>query len=113
MENRQWGFSNDYFSSSLKILDTALAQVAAYRAWRAFDPGPRFPVDERFAAMPALTKKDIRDNFPQGMVPEGRDINKGLASDEIQFVETSGTTDDKVTNFWNQRWWDASERGSW
>lgn len=28
-------------------------------------------------------------------------------------METSGTTDDKVTNIWNQKWWDASEKASW
>jgi phenylacetate-coenzyme A ligase PaaK-like adenylate-forming protein len=28
-------------------------------------------------------------------------------------VDTSGTTDEKITNIWNQKWWDASERSSW
>lgn len=32
---------------------------------------------------------------------------------EITLVETSGTTDDKITNIWNQKWWDASEIASW
>jgi phenylacetate-coenzyme A ligase PaaK-like adenylate-forming protein len=63
--------------------------------------------------MPSFTKKDIRDSFPQGLLPPGRNINLGLAEKEIQLVETSGTTDDKVTNIWNQKWWDASERASW
>ena len=40
-------------------------------------------------------------------------IQSGLDSGEISFVSTSGTTDDKVTNIWNQKWWDASERASW
>ena len=34
-------------------------------------------------------------------------------SGEIELVQTSGTTDDKITNLWNQRWWDASEAASW
>ena len=110
---RRWGFSPDYFTRSLKTLDTALTQVAVYRSWKALDPGPVFPVDIRFAALPALTKKDIRENFPQGLMPIDRDINQGIASGEIQLVDTSGATDDKVTNIWNQKWWDASERASW
>ena len=110
---RRWGFSPDYFTHSLKTLDTALNQVSVYRSWKALDPGPVYPVDVRFAALPALTKKDIRENLPQGMIPVDRNINRGIASGEIQLVDTSGATDDKVTNIWNQKWWDASERASW
>jgi phenylacetate-coenzyme A ligase PaaK-like adenylate-forming protein len=63
--------------------------------------------------MPALTKKDILEYFPQGLLPSSQDVSRGLASGEIQFVKTSGSTGDSVTNIWNQRWWDASERASW
>jgi len=110
---RNWRFSPDYYASSLKALDTALARVAVYRSWKALDPGPEYPVDIRFAALPALTKKDIRENFPKGLIPEDCDIDRGIASGEVQLVPTSGTTDDMVTNIWNQKWWDASERASW
>jgi phenylacetate-coenzyme A ligase PaaK-like adenylate-forming protein len=109
----QCKYPQEYYSQSSSFLDRALAQVAVYQGWRAFDPGPDQPVDCRFAAMPALTKKDIREHFPQGLIPPGLDLKQGVASGEIQMVETSGTTDDKVTNIWNQRWWDASERASW
>lgn len=108
-----WKFSSDYYRHSQSVLETALSQVAMYRSWQAFDPGPEYPVDMRYAAMPALTKKDIREHFPQGLLPTGRDISHALASREIEFVETSGTLNDKLTNIWNQKWWDASERASW
>jgi len=29
---------------------------------------------------------------------------------EVEFVKTSGTSDVSVTNIWNQKWWDESER---
>jgi len=106
-------FPPAYDSCSLNVLETALDQVAVYQPWRAFDPGRGHPVDKRYAAMPALTKKDIREHFPQGLLPYDRDINRGLASGEIEFVDTSGTIDDSVTNIWNQEWWNASERASW
>jgi len=109
----RWKFSPEYYANSLETLDTALARVAVYRSWKALDPGPAYPVDTRFAALPSLTKKDIRENFPKGLIPEDCDIDRGIASGEVQLVSTSGTTDDKVTNIWNQRWWDASERASW
>ncbi len=110
---QNWKFPADYYHRSLTALNTALSQVAVYGSWKAFDPGPNCLVDARFAAMPALTKKDIRENFPQGILPGDRDINRGLASGEIQLVETSGMTDNRITNIWNQKWWDASERASW
>jgi phenylacetate-coenzyme A ligase PaaK-like adenylate-forming protein len=94
-------------------LDRALSDVAIYNSWREFDPGTDLPVDCRFASMPALTKKQIRQHVPRDLVPQNMDYQRGIASGEIQLVETSGTTDDKITNIWNQGWWDASERASW
>ena len=108
-----WKFSSDYYNRSLDILETALSEVGAYQSWRAFDPGPEYSVDRRYAAMPALTKKDIREHFPQGLLPTYGDFKHGLVSGEIAFVKTSGTIDASVTNIWNQEWWDASERASW
>jgi phenylacetate-coenzyme A ligase PaaK-like adenylate-forming protein len=63
--------------------------------------------------MPALTKQDIREHFPQGMLPPDLNVKLGLADGEIELVDTSGTTADRITNIWNQKWWDASERASW
>ena len=72
-------------------------------------PVLEYSADYRFACMPALTKKDIREHFPD-VLPPGLDIAKGIESGQIELVQTSGTTDDKITNLWNQKWWDASEQ---
>ena len=109
----KWSFSKEYYKSSLNVLETALCQIAAYEKWRAFDPGREHSVDARYSAMPTLTKMDIRAYFPQGFLPRDRGVNQGLASGEIEFVKTSGTVGDSVTNIWNQEWWNASERASW
>lgn len=106
-------FSPEYDKRSRNILEEALCELPAYASWRKFDPGPGCPVDKRYAAMPALTKKAIRDHFPEGFVPPGCDIKGGLARGEIEFVKTSGTSDVSVTNIWHQKWWDESERLSW
>ena len=95
------------------MLDIGLEKVAAYKTWRDLDPGPDYDIDSRFAALPALTKKDIRENFPYGMLPNDCDLDQGIKDGEITLVETSGTIDDKITNIWNQQWWDASEMASW
>ena len=91
----------------------ALNKIAVYESWKALDPGPDYPIDLRYAAMPALTKQDIRNHFPQGMLPADLDMDRGLTGGEIELVYTGGTTEERVTNIWNQNWWDASERSSW
>jgi phenylacetate-CoA ligase len=91
----------------------ALNNIAVYTSWKALDPGANYPIDLRFAAMSVLTKQDIRDHFPKGMLPADLDVNHALAGGEIELVDTSGTTDERITNIWNQKWWDASERSSW
>ena len=109
----QYRFTPEYFKKSIEVLETSL-NLNAYRSWRAYDPGAGYPIDQRYAALPALTKRDIREHFPGGFVPPGKDIKKGLESGEIHFVNTSGSSDAvRVTNIWNQTWWDASERASW
>ncbi len=110
---QRWKYPSDYYRHSLDILETALGQVTAYRSWRAFDPGREYPVDQRYAAMPALTKKDISQHLPQGFLTSDRNLKSGLVNGEIQLVTSSGTISDRVTNIWNQKWWDASERASW
>jgi len=108
-----WEFPPDYYSKSLNVLETSLSHVAAYRSWRTYDPGQGYPVDVRYEAMPAFHKTEILENFPDGLVPSGRDVKKGLKSGEIELANTSGSSDISVTNIWNQEWWDASERASW
>jgi phenylacetate-coenzyme A ligase PaaK-like adenylate-forming protein len=58
-------------------------------------------------------KADLRDHGPDGFLPASRAIHEGVASGEIELVQTSGTTSERVTNAWHQPWWDASERASW
>lgn len=107
-------FTPEYYKKSLDVLETSLKNLDAYLSWRAFDPGPSHSVNERYAALPALTKNDIRQHFPKGLVPSDKDIEAGLESGEISYASTSGSSDSfRVTNIWNQKWWDASERASW
>jgi len=102
-----------YQRLSLKVLESALKEVPGYASWQLYDPGPQATLDERYAALPALTKVDLRAHFPSGFVPNGRDLEKGLASGAVEFAQTSGSTDDRVTLVFNRSWWEASERAAW
>ena len=102
-----------YLLSSQRTLERALAEVPAYAAWRRFDPGPRASVDDRYAALPALGKRELREHFPAGFIPRRRKLGPGLASGEVEFVRTSGSTEDQVTLVFNPAWWAESERAAW
>jgi phenylacetate-CoA ligase len=102
-----------YLQRCSRALAEALDSTQAYRSWRALDPGPAAGVFSRFACLPALTKHGLRAFGPQAFVPHGRDLDRALSAGEIELVETSGVTSDRVTNVWYQPWWDASEAASW
>jgi phenylacetate-coenzyme A ligase PaaK-like adenylate-forming protein len=111
--NLNWRYPETYYQKSLDILETALNRVPAYEDWKKFDPGRDRPVDERFKAMPYLHKLKIRDYFPEGLSPEDVDVKAALERGEIGTALTSGSSDISVTNIWNQKWWDSSEKASW
>jgi phenylacetate-CoA ligase len=106
-------YASHYPQRCDEALDEALYSTQAYDGWRTLDPGPASPVFSRFAVLPALTKRELRARGPQGFVPHGCDVAKGLAAHEIELVTTSGATGDQVTNVWYQPWWNASEAASW
>ncbi len=112
MRNK-WNFSEEYYLNSLNTLNTSLRSIPAYRQWQPYDPGSEFDVDTRFQALPVLYKTQIRENFPDGMVPPDRDVKRALGNGEISIAQTSGSSDISATNIWYQEWWDASERASW
>jgi hypothetical protein len=95
-------WSIPYQRLSRKTLESALKNVSGYADWRRFDPGPQAPIDERYAALPALTKGDLREHFPAGFMSRGRDLEKGISSGVVEFARTSGSTDDQVTLVFNQ-----------
>ena len=105
--------TTEYRAAATNALETALSSVPAYHSWRQHDPGSSADIFERYAAMPALTKADLREYQPQGFIPEGADLPSALARGAVKLVKTSGSTSDAITNIWFQKWWDASEASSW
>ena len=104
--------TDSYALRCAAVLDDALDRAPFYRSWKARDPGPTRPVAERLAALPVLTRQDLRANVPHGFVTGGRKARDGFASGEIELVATSGTTADRVSVVWHQPWWDRSLRAA-
>ncbi len=101
-----------YRERCVAALEHALDEAPFYERWRPFDPGRSAPVDARYAALPALTKRDIRAHMPGGFVPRSRDFRAGTAAGEVELVSTSGTSEDRASIVWHQPWWDASEHAA-
>jgi phenylacetate-coenzyme A ligase PaaK-like adenylate-forming protein len=92
-------------------LDHALTSVPFYRReWAPLDPGPSRPPAERLAALPVLSKRDLRAHVPRGFMPEDRTCAGGFSTGEIEMVATSGTAEERLSVVWHQPWWDLSER---
>jgi len=109
----RYSYPAEYEKRSRDALETALGTAPLYQDWQALDPGPGTALDLRYAALPELTKKAMKEHFPQGLVPNHLRVEDGLARDEIEYTFTSGSTDEKVVNLWNQKWWGSSEAASW
>jgi len=103
----------EFLKQCEKALNEAEETVPFYRSRKQYDPGSGATLDERYDSLPALTKADMRKCFPHGLMPDGKDLQKGLLSGEIGYTFTSGTTSEKVVNIWNQDWWNRSELASW
>jgi len=95
-----------------QTLENALNNVPFYERWKNYDPGPDHPIEERYAALPRLTKRDIRAYMPKGFVPRDRNFKAGIESGEVELVTTSGTTEDRSSIVWHQKWWDGSEQAA-
>ncbi|MCL1805844.1 MAG: hypothetical protein FWG28_07610 [Clostridiales bacterium] len=102
-----------FHQRSAEALEAALFSAPAYAGWQALDPGEAAGLDARYDALPELTKQIMRDFFPTGLAPKGKDLADGLLREEIGYTFTSGTTGERVVNIWDQGWWDRSEASSW
>lgn len=112
MENC-YNYPARFHEKSIETFETALNTAPAYKQWKETDPGAGTHIDERYDALPELTKQMIRDHFPAGLIPNYRDLENGLADEDIEYTFTSGSTGERVINIWNQEWWDRSEAASW
>jgi hypothetical protein len=63
----------------------------------------------RPAGAPLLTKKEVAATLPKHWVPSGRDVRAELESGELELVETSGSTGDRLRVLWDPGWWMRQE----
>jgi phenylacetate-CoA ligase len=79
------------------VAAVARAMAVPFYAKRKLEP--------TLAAQPLLTKADIRATMPKQWVQPGVDVKAALASGDIELVETSGSTADRLRILWDKGWW--------
>ncbi len=70
---------------------------------------PRTPLADVLRATPLLAKSDVRATLPKQWVPASIDLKAALASGDIELVETSGSTTDRLRILWDKGWWIRQE----
>jgi phenylacetate-CoA ligase len=88
---------------ALGAIRRSLGVIPFYQKHRAAEG--RASLDELLAELPLLFKKDVRSALPKSWVPVGRDPRAELATGELEMVETSGSTEERLRILWDKGWW--------
>ena len=100
--NRHHVLSRDQQGIDFEIPDEAKAIREKVRQWVHDECIPaekeldEKPLDEVLRATPLLTKSDVRATLPKQWVPASIDAKAALASGDIELVETSGSTAERL-----------------
>jgi phenylacetate-CoA ligase len=93
----------------VQAIARAHAEIPFY-AKRARPPiDPKTPLADVLRATPLLTKSDVRSTLPKQWVPASVDLKAALAAGDIELVETSGSTSDRLRILWDKGWWIRQE----
>src|SRR5262245_47974052 len=83
----------------------ALTEIPFYaRRWGAAVAAGA-PLADVLGAQPLLSKQDIRATLPKQWVPASFDLKAALAAGDVELVETSGSTSDRLRVLWDKGWW--------
>lgn len=88
-----------------KVRDTvrfAASSIPFYRErFRGLADAVEGPAD--LSRLPTMTKRDVRENFPSRMLPDGISAAELVASGEVELYSTSGTTGERLQTFYDAK----------
>ena len=62
-----------------------------------------------FAALPIITKREMRAGFPQNFLSKSRSLDELLAAQLVELEHTSGTSEDRLPVIFGRGWWNEQE----
>ena len=77
--------------------------------YRNLPSGPEAPDRERLAEMPFITKRHLREGFPQNVLPTAGELEALLARNAVELEHTSGTTEERTPVLFRRGWWEEQE----
>ena len=83
----------------------AFREIPFYARLGRTPPAANTPLADALHAAPLLFKKDIRATLPKQWMPNGRDAKAELAAGDVDIVETSGSTGERLRILWDKGWW--------
>jgi len=97
--------------TAVEAIARAVRDIPFYAGHRGVVRGDE-DLGEVLGRLPLLFKRDVRRALPKAWVPVGRDVKSELESGELELVETSGSTEDRLNILWDRGWWlHQEERG--
>src|SRR5258708_34995138 len=62
-----------------------------------------------FRSLPLMAKPEMRNNFPQNLLPAGQTIESLLEKNLIELEHTSGTSSERLPVIFGLGWWNEQE----
>src|ERR1044071_7691469 len=62
-----------------------------------------------FSQLPVITKREIRDGFPQNFLGANQSLDALLENNLVELEHTSGTSDERTPVLFGRGWWNEQE----
>src|SRR5438128_8991300 len=62
-----------------------------------------------FSQLPVITKREIRENFPQNFLGANQSLDTLLENKIVELEHTSGTSDERTPVIFGRGWWNKQE----
>lgn len=95
----------DHEAHALASVRSALASIPFYARRGLVDAREGETLASLLSRVPLLFKKDVRSALPKAWVPAGRDARAEIERGDLEVVETSGSTEDRLRILWDKGWW--------
>ena len=64
---------------------------------------------ENFSRLPLITKRELRENFPQNFLRAGQNLDALLENKSVELEHTSGTSEERTAVLFGRGWWNEQE----
>jgi len=90
-------------------LEKLLPRWRALPLYRTLPARPEAPAREHLDEIPFITKRDLREGFPQNVLPAAGELESLLARNEVELEHTSGTSEERTPVLFRRGWWEEQE----